>query len=257
MNVVIQGRQHRFVGGSLGDKPITEIWLGDKQIWPNVEGLARRIVVELPKKGTRDWQYWVHALQATQNKAAPNNYMRFVHEGVPYYINHSPDGTEPYRLDGNALTVELDGILIDQLGDYLEVEANIKSRNGKTQTIKAYGMTYTMEWDMPLIAGSQFKIKLINYSSKHSTYGAVTKFFSMPSGKAFTGFYVMKHQPVRITKADTVKEGAVPVADTACKAQAYTTGGCYYIPSEGKYQYVVPVWPAFKRKFKLKIISVS
>lgn len=257
MNVVIQGRQHRFVGGSLGDKPITEIWLGDKQIWPNTEGLARRIVVELPKKGTRDWQYWVHALQATENKAAPNNYMRFEHEGVPYYINHSADGTEPYRLDGNALTVELDGILIDQLGDYLEVEANIASREGETQVIKAYETTYAMDWDMPLIAGTQFKIKLTNYSSKKSSYGAVTEFYSMPSGKAFPGFGVSKHQRTRITGADTVKEEDVPVDDTACKAQAYTTGGCYYIPSEGKYQYVVPVWPAFKRKFKLKIISVS
>ena len=135
-----------------------------------------------------------------------------------------------------------------------QVEAEIAQREGVEKVIRAYEYSYEISWELPLIAGSQFKIKLTNYSRKRSSYGAVTEFYSMPSGKAFPGFGVSKHQRTRITGADTVKEGDVPVDDTACKALAYTSGGCYYDPSKSQYQYVVPVWPSFKKVFTLDVV---
>lgn len=253
MNVIIQGRQHRFVGGSLGDKPITEIWLGDKQIWPNTEGLARRIVVELPKTGTLDWQYWVHALQATENKAASNNYMRFVHDGLSFYINHSPDGTEAYRLDGNVLTVELDGILIDQLGGYLEVESNIASR----ESDKYEGTALCF---LPYLEDSMLKV-VFHKGKKRKWAGRAFTVSSSESGVVHYGGSCETSQHKRGKKTRILPENThkwynrvynntMQVGETMLQIETQAIGS-------GGGGGVTLMWPAFKRKFKLKIISVS
>lgn len=239
-----------------GDERYDEVWVGGDKIWPDV-GTGGGFLIRIPDAGTLDYQYWLHAVDAIENGGA--GYMKFTVNGTDFYVNDGPNGAEVVQLRGDviALTAKQLEMMGGPPGERIELEADIKQREGVEKVIRANKENYEMSWELPLIAGAQFQVKLTNYSSSHSSYGAVTEFYSMPSGKAFPGFSVMKHQRTRITSADTVKEGDVPVGDTACKAQAYTSGGCYYDPSKSQYQYVVPVWPSFKKVFTLDVVYVS
>lgn len=257
MNVIVQGRQRRFIGGFLGDKPITEIWLGDKQIWPNMEGVARRIEVELPKRGSRDWQYWLHAVDATSSKAAPDNYMRFSHEGLDFYIQSSPDGTPPYRLNDNVLTLELyDGILIDQLGEYLEVDAKIAARSSLF-----YGSVNNARCPLPFIKGTKALVEW-DKGKKKKAAGCTFSVKGIPSGvEHFSGAcYTSAHNRGvyrRLLPDDTHKwinqvySGDMVNDDVALSISTERYSETTYKPG------LTLKWPAFTRKFKLKIISVS
>lgn len=260
MNVIVEGKQRRFVEAFVGNKRVVEIWLGNRQIWPCAEGVARRIVVELPESGTEDWQYWMHALDATRSSSTPINYMRFCYDGLSFYIQNSPDGTPSYQLEDNMLVLGQydDGILIDQLGEYLEVEARIAKRQGEKQIIRSYERYYTLEWGLPLIGGTQFGMELYNYSRKRSTYSYFGDIISLPSGVSWSAAQgSQKHNRNPRSNAALIKDKEVPDSDTGCSCSFMTSGGCYYDPSKGQYQYAFPEYPAFTRKFKLKIISVS
>lgn len=246
MNVVIQGRQHRFIGGSLGDKPITEIWLGDKQIWPNTEGLARRIVVELPQKGTRDWQYWVHAVDSIQKEVSASNYMRFNHDGLNFYIQHSFDGSEAYKLDGNVLTVELDGILIDQLGEYLEVDAVIPERAIKITGSLSEG-DRSVSSSFPMLPGSKTQWRHWGWKRGKSSWWHQT-LTSEPSQIILVDSGYRKSGRTPVTNSSIIN--TVPESDIEWHAVISMTG-------KGTMDWYQAVYPSFKRKFKLKILSVS
>lgn len=257
MNVIVQGRQRRFIGGFLGDKPITEIWLGDKQIWPNMEGVARRIEVELPKRGSRDWQYWVHAVDATSSKSAPDNYMRFSYEGLDFYIQSSPDGTPPYRLNNNVLTLELyDGILIDQLGEYLEVDAKIAARDSLF-----YEYADEARCPFPFIKGTKAQVKWGKWKKKKAA-GCTFSVKGSPSGVVhFSGAcYTSAHERGVYTRllpdnthkwVNAVYSGDMVNDDVALTISTGRYSG--YSDNPG----VTMKWPSFTRRFKLKIISVS
>lgn len=254
MKIIHQGRQRRFIGASIGDTPVVEIWQGDKMIWPNMEGLAHRIVVELPKQGTLDWQYWVHALDAISKEATPATYLKFVEDGLDFYINHSIDGTEPYILDGNTLTVELDGVLADQLGEYLTVYARIAARTG---------VTY-YEGDnvspLPFLKNTKLQVKW-NKGKKRKYAGCVFNVAGADSGTVHFGGSCETSEHKRGTKTRVLPDNthkwynavynndAIPT-DTSLNISVSTIGS----GGGGK---VTPLWPAFTRTFKLKILSVS
>lgn len=256
MNVVVQGRQRRFLSADIGGTPVQEIWLGDKQIWPNMEGVATRIVVALPQVGTRDWQYWVHALDATKDKATPANYMKFVVDEMDFFINHSYDGSTPYRLDGNELTIDLyDGVLIDQLGEYLEVEAKIPEREGIGQGSDVGFTPMTYYWEKPLLpytkimvdwwGGKRGKPRWLQDVEIKGTPGLDTYFFSS-QWSAGSGRGDYWNQTVA-----SLGENVNP-ADTGFQIR-FCLGGWAGVHKKG----MRPVFPAFTRKFKLKIISVE
>lgn len=254
MKVIYQGRQRRFIGADIGDTSVIEIWQGDNQIWPNMEGLAHRIVVELPRRGTLDWQYWVHALDATSKEATPATYMKFVEDGLDYYINHSIDGSEPYVFDSNALTVDLDGVLADQLGDYLTVYARIAAR---------IGVTY-QEGDnvspLPFLKNTRLQVKW-HKGKKEKAAGCVFNVAGADSGTVHFGGWCdtsehKRGEKIRILPENTHKwqdavhnNNSIPT-DTSLDISVSTNGS-------GSFGDVTPLWPAFTRTFKLKIISVS
>lgn len=248
MNVIIKGRQRRFVGGFIGDKPVKEIWLGDKQIWPNAEGVARRIVVELPQSGTRDWQYWVHAVDSTLNAASPSNYMKFTHEGLDFYIQHSFDGSEAYKLDGNVLTVELDGILIDQLGDSLEVQAKIPARQKTVFAGSIYeGGSRTDVSTLPMLPSTSFVYAraCARRRWESTSYLTVT---GKPGGDILLDASLLKAGRSWRDYGHSVT--AAPESDTAWEAYSRISGG-------GWIKNLRVTYPAFNKVFKLKVLSVS
>ena len=103
MKVCVQGKISRYIGGQWNGMRKVERRLGNKIIWPDNTSVARKIRVELPRPGTREYQYWVHALDAIQGRAAQDNYMRFTADGLHYYLEDSFDGTEPYKVEKDYL----------------------------------------------------------------------------------------------------------------------------------------------------------
>lgn len=257
MNIIYQGKQRRFVGASIGDTPAIEIWKGNKMIWPITDGIAHRIYVELPKRGTRDWQYWVHALDAVSTAAAPNNYMRFTVQGVDYYINSSFDGTEPYILDSNALTVQIDGVSADFLGATLDVNAVIKRREGTHEKFVTdkYEPLQHRDVDMPLLDGTCVGMSVSDHSKKRSLYANAGPITSLPSGKVY-GQMVNIGKTNSEAQFETPKEWVkgVPGTDDSFGFDFQLSRAGYNLPP---YQWTYPIYPAFTYTFKLPIISVE
>lgn len=252
MNIIINGRQKRFLSANLGDTSIQSIWQGDKQIWPATEGVARRIVVKLPEEGTRDWQYWVHALDATLYKAAPNNYMKFSHEGMDYYLQQSFDGSPPYKVQGNVLVLEnYDGILIDQLGAELVVEAKIASRSVLLCKRFGNGTVYEDTINLPILQGT--KSQWSQYGGKSGAHTHMYEtYISQPSGTyLLKDKHLYKSGRTTRTYSSTIPASGEGDTSTDVKVRFFVTKH-----SGGASNYKI-IHPAFTYKFKLPIISVE
>lgn len=261
MRVTFGQFKRRFVYNiKVGDKQVKRVMWNGQQIWPGEEERVRSISLDTSGlDGTVDAKYWIHAINAVAGVSSPNCYVGFRIAERPYCVNSTYNGTALAKFSLGELDFGEDGPLLQdvRVGDELVLTAVIPELEGEGRVIEGYERSFTMEWALPLIGGTRFRIELRNYSRKRSTYGAVTKFCSTPSGTEFKGFSVSKHQGVRMTGKDTVTDAALPLSDTGCTATAYTTGGCYYDPSKGQYQYVYPVWPAFKRVFRFRVTAVT
>ncbi|MBR5887650.1 MAG: hypothetical protein IKZ07_05515 [Akkermansia sp.] len=258
MIVVVNGRMRRFVGASLNGKLMTEWRLGEKIMWPNPEGVARRILVELPQEGTLDWQYWVHAADATQGSVSRNNYMKFVCDGVDYFINGSYDGTPPYKLEDNVLTLDVfDGAAIDRLGTHLEVEAKIAARDSYK-----YELVTNAICSLPYLMDTKLYVNF-QKGRKRKASGCSFRVVGESSGVVHFGgsCYASTHD--RDWHPSTLPDyrgkywlgqqynNAMMAEDSRLLVTAKKYSDTTYYPS------VILKWPAFTRKFKLKIITVS
>ena len=246
--LLVKGRKRRFVGGSVnGGRRVTEIWRGDKLIWPSGNS-ARRIRVLLPARGSEEWAYWAHALEATKYEASRQNYLRFKVGDFFYYINSSPDGTMPYKLDGDVLTLELgDGVPVDELGDVLVADARIQKRGVSLVGGSFENSSRSVVEDVPMLAGS-----VIGYSQacwrrklKSYSYIAVT---SLNSNKVLLRNELTKQS--RSWSGYSWYVGAAPVGDVGWRCDVSVSGN-------GSVGGVYVQYPAFKREFNLKIISVE
>ena len=245
--MIVQGKQRRFVSADLGGVPITEIWLGDKRIWPDMEGVARRIVVQLPAQGTREWQYWVHAVDSVNDKASSSNYMKFTVNGLDFFINHSYDGTPPYKLKGNELTLDLyDGVLIDQLGTTLSIDCVIPKREERLSGAYSGGEK-TVRSAFPLLPGTitQWQHEGWKRGGDSWWHETVT---SEPDGTTLVDSGYRKSGRTAVTHSSAIENS--PATGTYWEALISMTG-------LGQINWYTAIYPAFKYTFNLKIISVS
>jgi hypothetical protein len=221
-----------------------------------MEGVATRIVVALPQVGTRDWQYWVHALDSTKYKATPANYMKFVVEVMDFFINHSYDSTTPYRLDGNELTIDLyDGVLIDQLGEYLEVEAKVPQREYYGQGSDVGYTPIAYYWDIPLLEGTTILVDWAGGARGAARWLQSVWIKGNPSGEEY--FY-SENWSWGLGRGNYWNQTVTTIgnnvsADDTGFQISFARGGQAGVWTKG----MRPVFPAFTRKFKLKIISVE
>lgn len=246
--LLVKGRKRRFVGGYVnGGRRVTEIWRGDKLIWPSGNS-ARRIRVLLPARGSEEWAYWAHALEATKNGASRQNYLRFKVGDFFYYINSSPDGTMPYKLDGDVLSLELgDGVPVDELGEFLVADATIQKRR---VTLVAGGFdngSVSSVEDVPMLAGSVIGFSQACKRRKLKSYSDVVA-TSLSSNTVLLRDGVMKQS--RSWSGYSWKAEASPVGDVGWRCDVSIRG-------EGYLRGVYVQYPAFKREFNLKIISVE
>jgi hypothetical protein len=251
MFIIKDGKKRRFTGAFLGERRITEIWEGSKKMWPITDGVAKRIMLELPKKGTREWQYWVHAIDAVSTKSTQDNYMRVIYGELPFYIQNSPDGSVPYELNNSYLTLDYgEGIPIDSIGEAMEVEAVIKEREGKHIKIGQYVKHTEMNWDLPMLAGTKIGAS-VKGGGKRAVYAMFGEMKTLPSGYTWN-INTGANRNVWAPRTKAVgEESEIAETDTSISATGYISGSAtinttYY-----------PVWPKFNRVFKLKVISVE
>lgn len=248
--LLVKGRKRRFVGGQVGKRKLASIWRVDKQIkqiWPSGDS-ARRIRVLLPARGSAEWAYWAHALEATKNGASKQNYLRFKVGDFFYFINSSPDGSLPYKLSGDVLSLELgDGVPVDELGEFLVADAAIQKRR---VTLVAGGFdngSVSSVEDVPMLAGSVIGYSQACKRRKLKSYSSVVA-TSLNSGTVLLNDGVMKQS--RSWSGYSWGVGASPVGDVSWRCDTSIHG-------EGYVSGVYVQYPAFKRVFNLKIISVE
>jgi hypothetical protein len=247
MDIIVNGKQRRFLGGEFNNKPLVEIWLGDKKIWP-AGNTASRIEVILPQPGTREWQYWVHALDSIKNGVTINNCIRFLVDKQYYYIGRSPDGSPAYKLEGNILSIDVDGVIADKLGSYLEVELVVPERLSENMPVSNKSEPTTKEYELPILPNSVLHVRHygtksgINYKRGYAAIGE-------PSGEEYVKWDPKIYSGRHEYKPKFAIE-APSASDTGWvgKAQAST----YAKMPRFQMQY-----PQFRKNIQLNIISVS
>ena len=246
---VVKGRKRRFIGGEHDGRRLLEIWQGDKKLWPS-DDVAYRIRVKLPETGSLDWIYWVHAVDSvTRGKCTSQNYLRFEIDGLLYYLQQSPDGTLPYVLDGDVLELRMaaDGVPADLLGGSLKVDAVIPKRWHSLRYADLANGSISGSSELPLLDGT-----VVGYSkacwrrkSGCSSGISVHSMFS-ETEKLNTSFYKQS----RSWSAYSWQINGIVPGDTRWKYDVWISG-------QGTLNNVFAQYPAFKRTFNLKIISIE
>lgn len=107
-------------------------WHGERRIWPDDSARSNALRIRLPERGTLDWAYWVHAVEAVRSMGAADDcYLRMKVGNKYYYLIDSPDGSVPLELDGGMAYFEGDeSFPTDELGLTVDVEAVVPTRYG-------------------------------------------------------------------------------------------------------------------------------
>lgn len=248
MNIIVKGQIRRFLGAGIGpDKVAVEMGLGQKRIWPNPSGIARRIVVELPKPGTEEWQYWVHAVHWTSIKASKLNALWFTVNGIKYYINNSIDDTEPYKLSENSLIAEFDGVAIDELGEYLDVECKIEPEIDSRE-VKPSKEKQEIKGELPLLFGSRYYLRYYGRTGA-SEYNCGYHLRGTPGNNMYA-YKKKRHLSSRVIHKDNHILPNIDETDTGWISEVDFSG-------DGKMPRHEIIYGRFMKRFKLKIISVE
>lgn len=131
MKMYHQGKLMRVVDIRIGNQAVAEKWHGSRRVWPDDSSRANALRIKLPTKGTEDWAYWVHAIDAVRRYGAnENNYLRIKVGDKWYYLIDSIDGNTPLAIEGGMIYYE-NGELFptEGLGDVVVAEAKIDERN--------------------------------------------------------------------------------------------------------------------------------
>lgn len=136
-----KGKMRRLWGCQVGVADVAEIYdVNKRKIWPDDSARSNALRVKLPERGTEEWAYWVHALDAVRNLGAADDCYLYVEiGGKRYYLISSPDGSEPLQVEGNSLYFSGDGAFpTEGVGGKVSVHGVVPQRCG--------GKRWT-EWD--------------------------------------------------------------------------------------------------------------
>lgn len=105
LKIYYKGKLRRILGIQVGDKQVAAWYdVNKRKIWPDDSARSNALRVKLPERGTEDWAYWVHAVDALRTLGARDDcYMYLEIGGKKYYLIDSPDGSEPMQLEGNSI----------------------------------------------------------------------------------------------------------------------------------------------------------
>lgn len=261
MKVIANGIARRVLGGGVGpnsENRLTEIgYIKNgriKKIWPS-SSFARRIEFEAPQPGTLDYLYWQHAMRAIKDRTRRGNLMYIADDRIKYYIEQSQDATEPYRLNGNELIVDFEGLPLSFFSSStLEIVANINAWEAPGQGQDAVlDVPRSYYWDYPLLP--QTKLVADWYGGKKGHHRSLNlEFIGEPSKTVYFRDNMWKNGTGRgdynnelITTVQNVNAG-----DTGLNANVALNAFAGILPKG-----IRPIFPHFLKTFKLKILSIE
>lgn len=261
MRITYKRDRRRFVyNWKAGSTQVKRVMLKREQIWPDTETRVRTMRLDMESLKTGHGEaYWKLALAATAVTSSENSCVTLTVAQRKYCVNTGFDNYPVVKYSLGVLDFGEDGPPLQDVGSEVEVVAVVPSTTGEKKIIEAYERKFLIEWDMPLIEGCRFGMELRNFSRKRSTYSDFGKIKSLPSGTSWNGargVRTLKHNRSPRTVV-AIKDADVPESDTRCSCEFYTSGGCYYDPGKGQYQYAFPVWPAFKKVFRFKVAETT
>lgn len=262
--IAIKGQKNRLQSIWRGDlTPYAAVYVGDVRVWPDVTGDAG-FIVGPPDAGTVDFLYWLHALDATADKAARGAYMYFEVNGRKFYFNRAPNGMEKVTAEGDVVNLTRAQMewMQPYLGDELVVHAEIPERYGDVFSVgEVNGSVAGMEM-LPWLPGSGLHVE-VDKGQKRVSAGCRFSVTGSPSGMVHIQGKAQKNGHRRGTYSDVAYARAMNVINGSVEqfSDAWVQGD--YVTSLSFETYnnctgrAHMVWPAFKRDFRLSIISVS
>lgn len=159
MKVALNGKLQRVTNVFGGNIRAVALNHGEKKLWPSDGNYAMGLRVELPKPGTLDYLYWLHVQRAMQgvDAGSANCYLRFtINNGTHYYINKSPDGSAPLRMEGEViqLTSGVRTILADYIGSTLPFGALVPAHTSDNFTSPAQNVGFAHTLLEPWLPGT-------------------------------------------------------------------------------------------------------
>lgn len=250
--IYLDGSNTSLIAVYSGDERFDELWVGDDRIWPDVTG-SGGFVIQLPAAGTLEYQYWLHAVDASEEGNA--GYMKFTVDGTDFYINSGPNGSEVVQLRGDIISLsrkqmELIG---GQLGVTICIHAEIQDRSSKQYEGTALCF-------LPYLKDTQLKV-VFGKGKKRRWAGRKFTVSSRESGVVHYGgsCETSEHKrgtKTRILPANTHKwynrvyNNTMQVGETMLQIETKAIGS-------GTGGGVTLMWPAFRKDFELEVISFS
>ena len=172
----------------LGENPVWEVDYGEVQIYPDsateVEAMVVDTSIEKDKKGTEEWCYWVHAMDAIKKEQSEECWMKVTVGGKTYSVGASIDGLPVCDFDratGVLRFPEGEGVNLQEVqpGTKITIKAKIPERDDN--------YTYAgdpVHYDLPLLKGTKF---LCGYDKggKKNPGGMTLHVDGYPSGEMF------------------------------------------------------------------------
>lgn len=243
--IYLDGSNTSLMAIFAGDERYDELWVGNDKIWPDVTG-AGGVVIQLPDAGTRDYQYWMHAIDASEDG---NGYIKFTVDGTSFYINSGPNGAEVVQLRGDiiSLNARQRELIAGKLLDSFSVICEVKQRTKPIFSGSIIRANRTNVVMLPVLAGTRFQ-----YSQACGRKGEWSwsrlKIISKPSGKELLSDGVDKQSRTWVSYEFSATYALS--SDTGYISEASIDGG-------GWMRNLSVIYPAFRRAFQLNIISFS
>lgn len=158
MKVALNGKPQRVTNVFGGNIRAVALYQGATKLWPSDGNYAMGLRVELPQPGTPDYLYWLHVQLAMQgvDMGSSKCYLRFTINGTYYYINSSPDGSSPLKMEGEViqLTSGVRTLLADYIGSTIPFEALIPARKGENYTSPSQNVGFSHTLLVPWLPGT-------------------------------------------------------------------------------------------------------
>lgn len=250
----------------LGEQSVTAIYKGEKMIFPDDEGMVKRLTVEIPEAGTLDWVYWVHALSACTDLTSQSRYMLVTAGGAQACLGGTYGIIPLVTLEGNTLIYGSgDGPALQdiQIGDMITVKAVIPAVNGIPTIAKGENTDVENTYSLPWIPSIKFSCSW-GKGQKRASAGFRFVFTGLQSGVTHMSGYTQSNGHWRGTATGTL----TPATSSSWNGGAltsscvgYNLGDIGYKVSLEQYNAssnatVIPVYPAFTKTWTLKVLSI-
>lgn len=244
--IYLDGSSTSLMSICSGNERFDELWVGDDKIWPDVTG-SGGFVIELPAAGTLEYQYWLHAVDASED--GNEGYMKFTVDGTDFYINSGPNGSEVVQLRGDIISLneKQREMIAGKLLNAFTVTCEITKRTKPIFSRAIFGESLTNGVLLPVLRGTLFQYSQACAGRGNWSWSRL-KIISKPSGLELLSNGVDKKSRTWITYGFTASQA--PASDTGYLSQASISGS-------GWIRDLSVTYPAFSREFQLNIISFS